>query len=121
MAGRRDDDFEQRLENEIIVDAYSPEEQSLSWYYYLKEHLRFPFRAGCVAERLTTPLRVDDEADVRGMPAEEVCEHEMFVNIVWQERSLAVPLAQLVGVAVDEDTEQAIADWHAWAERGYEL
>jgi hypothetical protein len=26
---------------EIIVDA-KPEEQSIGWYYYLEEHLRFP-------------------------------------------------------------------------------
>ena len=55
------------------------------------------------------------------MPSEELCEHEMFVNIIWQDRTLAVPLAQLVGVDVDEATEQAISDWHAWGQRGYEL
>jgi len=51
----------------------------------------------------------------------EGCEHEMFVNIAWQQRLLAVPLSQLAGVAVDEGTEQAIQDWHTWVERGYVL
>jgi hypothetical protein len=115
---RRDDDFEQQLWMEIIVDA-RPEEQSIGWYYYLEEHLRFPFRARCKAERPTSPLRVGDVVDVRGMPADEVCEHEMFVNIAWQERMLAVPLIQLVGAAVDEETAQAVQDWHTWVERGY--
>src|SRR6266852_1737102 len=115
---RRDDDFEERLEMEIIVDA-KPEEQSIGWYYYLKEHLRFPFQARCIAGRPTSPLRVGDVVDVRGMPADEVCEHAMFVNIAWQKRMLAVPLIQLVGVAVDEATAQAIQDWHTWVERGY--
>jgi len=55
------------------------------------------------------------------MPAEEVCQHEMFVNIAWQERLLAVPLAQLSGVSVDDETQQAIQDWHTWVDRGYEL
>jgi hypothetical protein len=55
------------------------------------------------------------------MPADEVCEREMFVNIAWQERLLAVPLVQLLGVAVDADTEQAIQDWHTWIDRGYIL
>jgi len=59
--------------------------------------------------------------DVRGMPADEVCEHEMFVNIAWQERMLAVPLIQLAGVDVDGETAQAIQDWHTWVERGYVL
>ena len=117
---RRDDDFDERLEMEIIVDA-KPEEQSIGWYYYLEEHLRFPFKARCVAERATSPLRVGEVVEVRGMPADEVCEHEMFVNITWQDRLLAVPLVQLVGVAVDAGTEQAIQDWHTWVERGYVL
>jgi hypothetical protein len=34
---------------------------------------------------------------------------------------LAVPLAQLTGVEVDEEMEQAIQDWHTWVDRGYEL
>ena len=60
--------------------------------------------------------------DVRRMPADEVCEHEMFVNIAWQGgRMLAVPLIQLVGVDVDQETAQAIQDWHTWVERGYML
>jgi Calcium binding len=41
-------------------------EQSIGWYYYLEEHLRFPFRARCKAERPTSPLRVGDVVDVRG-------------------------------------------------------
>jgi hypothetical protein len=117
---RRDDDFDERLETEIIVDA-KPEEQAIGWYYYLEEHLRFPFKACCIAERATSPLRVGEIVEVRGMAADEVCEHEMFVNIAWQQRLLAVPLSQLAGVKVDEDTEQAIRDWHTWVERGYVL
>jgi hypothetical protein len=117
---QRDNDFDHRLDWEIIVDA-KPEEQSIGWYYYLEEHLRFPFQARCIAERPTSPLRVGDVVDVRGMPADEVCGHEMFVNIARQERMLAVPLIQLVGVAVDEETAQAIQDWHTWVERGYVL
>ena len=33
---------EERIHEEIIMDAYGPEEQSMGWYYYL-EKLRFPF------------------------------------------------------------------------------
>ncbi len=36
---------EQRLHDEIIVDAYGPEEQAGSWYSYLEDRLHFPFRA----------------------------------------------------------------------------
>src|SRR5262245_34618955 len=60
------DDFDDRLHNEIIVDAYGPEEQSLSWYYYLDEHLQFPFAARCVTVRPTSPLKVNERVRVRG-------------------------------------------------------
>jgi hypothetical protein len=116
-----DDDFDQRLSFEIIPDAHDAEEQSLGWFSYLEEHLPFPFQAECVAERPTSPLRLGEQVNVVGLPAEDVCEHEMFVSISWQDRSLAVPLAQLTGVDVDGEAEQAIQDWHTWVDRGYKL
>jgi Calcium binding len=30
-------------------------------------------------------------------------------------------LSQLEGMAVDDETRQAIEDWHYWVARGYEL
>ena len=120
--GRLDDDeFDRRLSLEIIPDAYGPEEQALSWYYYLEERLQFPFEAECMSDRPTSPLRVGDKVNVIGMPREEDCEHDMLVNIRWYERVLSVPLAQLIGVNVEDDAHQAIQDWHTWIDRGYEL
>ena len=57
---------EHRIAEEIIVDAYGPEEQSLGWYYYLKDTLYFPFAATCISERAISPLRKGDEVDRRG-------------------------------------------------------
>jgi hypothetical protein len=122
MAGQdKDEAREERLYMEIIVDAYGPEEQAISWYYYLEENLHFPFSARCVTHRRTSPLKPGDEVTVVGMPPEEECEHDMFVMIRWQGRQLAVPLMQLEGIQVDEKTQQAIEDWHYWVNRGYEL
>jgi hypothetical protein len=117
----RDTKREERLQMEIIADAYGPEEQATSWHLYLEETLQFPFRAQCIAERLTSPLRLGEEVEVTGMAPDEVCEHEMFLLIAWTGRELAVPLAQLEGVAVDEQTQQAIDDWHYWVDQGYTL
>jgi len=47
--------------------------------------------------------------------------HEMFVEVQWQGRTFAVPRAQLQPVDVDEQTEEAVADWQYWVARGYEL
>ena len=47
----RDEEREQRITMEIIVDAYTPEEQAMGWYYSLEDRLHFPFVARCTAER----------------------------------------------------------------------
>jgi len=55
---------------------------------------------------------VGDEAEIVGMAPEDECEHEILVLMGWERRPLAVPLAQLVGIAVDDQTRQGIEDWH---------
>ena len=46
---------------------------------------------------------------------------EMFIQIEWQGREMGVPLAQLKPIDVDDETQQAIEDWHYWVEMGYEF
>jgi len=116
-----DEAREERISMEIIVDTYGGEEQALGWYSYLDGTLQFPFLARCTAERATSPLRAGDEVAVVGLAPEEECRHEMFVAIRWERRTLAVPLAQLEGIAADAVTQQAIEDWHYWVKRGYEF
>src|SRR5690348_4646847 len=102
----KDEAREERISMEITVDAYGPEEQAISWYYYLDENLHFPFSARCVGRRATSPLKPGDEVTVVGMPPEEECEHDMLVMIRWKRRQLAVPLMQLEGIQVDEQTDR---------------
>ena len=117
----KDEAREERIHMEIIVDAYGPEEQAISWYYYLEENLHVPFSARCVVRRTISPLEPGEEVKVVGMASDEECMHEMFVLIQWKQRQLAVPLMQLEGIQVDEETQQAIEDWHYWVKQGYDL
>ena len=112
---------EDRIHMEIIVDAYGPEEQAMGWYHYLEEKLDFPFRAKCIAERRISPLREGDKVEVTGMAPESDCQHEMFVLLQWEGRTLGVPLSQLKGMGVEPETKQAIEDWHYWIQQGYEF
>jgi hypothetical protein len=63
----RDEEREQCITMEIVVDAYTPEEQAMGWFYSLEDRLRFPFVAWCTAERPISPLRVGDEVEVVGL------------------------------------------------------
>ena len=112
---------EDRIHNEAIVDAYGPEEQALGWYYYLDNEISFPFQAECIETRRTSPLKQGEQVTVTGMSPEDDCEREMFVQIEWQGREMGVPLAQLQPLDVDDETAQAVGDWHYWVGRGYEL
>jgi hypothetical protein len=118
---KKDEVREERINLEIVVDAYDEEERAMGWYSYLTEMLDFPFEAKCIAERPVSPLEEGEIVNVTGMAQEDACLHEMFVEIQWQERSFAVPLAQLEGMSDDETTQEALADWHYWVDRGYEF
>ena len=117
----KDEEREERIHMEIVVDAYGPEEQAMGWYNYLDDILQFPFSAQCVTRRTISQLKPGDKVEVVGMAPAEECEHDMFVMIQWKGDQLAVPLMQLEGVQVDEETQQAIEDWRYWVDRGYEL
>jgi Calcium binding len=118
---KQDKKREQRIQQEIVVDAHDSEEQAMGWYYYLEEHLHFPFRAKCIAQRAISPLRKSQEVEVVGLAPAEECDREMFVTVTWDQRTLAVPLAQLKPTQVDKTTRQAIEDWHYWVGQGYEF
>ena len=116
---KEDEKRENRITMEIVVDAYGPEEQAMGWYYYLEETLSFPFLTQCTAKRIISPLKIGDEIEVYAMAPENECENEMFVMIPWEKDGLAVPLMQLKVVHGDDDTKEAVSDWHYWVNRGY--
>ena len=118
---KQDKKREQRIQQEIVVDAHNAEEQAMGWYYYLEDQLGFPFRAKCIAPRAISPLRKGQEVEVVGLAPAEECEQEMFITVTWEDRSLAVPLAQLKTTQADKTTRQAVEDWHYWVDQGYEF
>ncbi|MGA7634659.1 MAG: calcium-binding protein [Terriglobales bacterium] len=116
---QKDPGREDRIYNDIIVDANGPEEQAMGWYYYLDDKIRFPFQAKCIAAKLVSPLRKGESVEVQRMAPEDVCSSEMLVLIRWQGRTMAVPLSQLVATDPDQSTAEAIGDWHYWLAQGY--
>ncbi len=117
---KEDEDWEYRISMEAIVDAYGPEEQAMGWYYYLDDKITFPFQGKCIQERKVSSLKLGEVVEDISIAPEDECEREMFIVIRWMER-LAVPLVQIEGIEVDDESEEAIGDWHYWMARGYEL
>jgi Calcium binding len=120
MAKRKEDPVrEERIQNEVVVDAYGPQEQALGWYYYLEDKIRFPFQAKCIVAKAVSPLLKGEIVEVQGMAPEEACSSEMLVLMKWQGRTMAVPLSQLQAIKGNKATDEAIADWHYWVAQGY--
>jgi hypothetical protein len=116
---KRDPVREERIHEEIIVDAYGPEEQAMGWYYYLEDKIHFPFQAKCITSKVISPLQKGESVEVRGLASEDTCSSDMLVQIRWQGRTMAVPLSQLTAINTAESTCEAIKDWHYWVAQGY--
>jgi hypothetical protein len=106
---KKDPVREDRIHNDVIADANGPEEQGMGWYYYLDDRIRFPFQAKCIAPKVVSPLRNRETVEVQGMAPEDACSADMLVLIRWHDRTMAVPLSQLVAVDPDESTAEALA------------
>lgn len=58
---------EDRIAEEVVVDAYNEEERAMGWYYYAADNIDFPFKARCRLKRSTSPLKVGETFEVVGM------------------------------------------------------
>jgi hypothetical protein len=116
---RKDAIREERIFMEAVVDANGPEEQAIGWYYYLDDRISFPFDAKCIAVDKRSPLELGERITAVRMAGEEYCEYDMYVDISWRSKVLAIPLSQIKPMDADDDTVEAIGDWHYWKEQGY--
>ena len=116
---KEDKKREERITDNIVVDAYGEDERALGWYCYLEERIAFPFTGECIEKRSISPLRKGEQVEVVGMSRENDCLNEMFIQINWQGREMGIPLAQIKPLKVNKDTKEAIEDWHYWVMMGY--
>jgi hypothetical protein len=114
----RDEEREHRILNEAIVDAHGPEEQAIGWFYYLEDKIQIPFDARCIIELSISPLHMGEVVKVIGMADEYDCMVEMIVEIEWENRNFGVPLSQLEDIEMNDETKEAIEDWHYWVGKG---
>jgi Calcium binding len=116
---KKDPIREERIQNQVMVDTYGPEESAMGWYYYLENQLQFPFEARCIVAKIVSPLCKGETVHVLGLAPEDACSADILVMIRWQGRKMAVPLSQLTALNVDQSSAQAIGDWHYWLAQSY--
>lgn len=110
-----DPEREKRITMEIIVDIYEEDELALGWYYYLEQTLNFPFPAQW---KMSSKKARVDSVEVVGMASEEECESEMVCEVAFEGDVFSAPLMNLSAPDADDKTQEAIADWHYWVNRG---
>ncbi|EAZ88289.1 calcium-binding protein [Crocosphaera chwakensis] len=110
-----DDEREQRISDQIIVDAYNADEERMGWYVYIEDHLKMPFNA----------IWDEQTVEVVGISDEDECQQEMRVDIRYTEKNsqdvFSVSLSEISPVDADETTNEAVNDWKYWVGRGYEF
>jgi hypothetical protein len=113
---------EERIANEVTVDAYDSEEVIIGWLAYLQDNLACPFEAECIEKMKISPLRKGEKVTVLELlDDDDYLGGDFFVRIEWMGRKMGVPLSQLKPLKVNKETKQAIEDWQYWKARGYQF
>jgi hypothetical protein len=112
---------EERIDMEVVVDAYNEDERAMGWYYYLQDKLQFPFKARWVNRQRPQ----GKEIEVIEMSPEDECMRSIFVEVRYREGEVddvfSAHLEDIHPIEVGEETAEAIADWHYWVDMGYEF
>ena len=122
MAGskpKKDDAIEERIENEVVVDAHDEHERYSGWWNYLADEMAFPFAAEALAAGKKTPFKQGEKVKVVDMGSMEDEPAPITVEVEWESRQVEVPLAALKPIDADAPTAQAIGDWHYWVAHSY--
>lgn len=108
---------EERIRNEIIVDAYGDEEVISSWYYYLDEMLHFPFTA-MVHTHQSALTSSASKVVMREMADMARCGYwQMWVRgtlSILKDTPLHFFLSDITEIEEDEERVMALQDWNYW-------
>ena len=66
MTPETDEKRDKRIQTDVIVDAYTADEQVVSWCYYLEGEISFPLQVECIEEGTISSLRNGEEVPVVG-------------------------------------------------------
>ena len=117
----QDNTREERIDMEVMVDAYNEEERAMGWYYYLEDRIDFPFKAKWVSRNQQNGR----EVIAIEMSPEDECLNDMFVEVLYREGEIedvfSARLSEIQPINIDSATKEAIDDWHYWLAKGYQF
>jgi len=113
-----DSNIEKRIEAEVLAGADNEYERAIKWVSYLERQLTVPFQAECICATDASPLKLGALVEVTGLNT-KMCQKNMFVTIDWKGETCDVPLSQLEGINVDDETLRGLTDWNYWVSCEY--
>jgi len=109
--------LEDYIDEKITVDAYTESEIALGWYYYLEDHLSFPFQAYIRTAYLEHP-EMYSLVTVHRMAGTDRCAYrQMWVlgePSTCSKRLFHFALSDIQQVKAGEQTIEALTNWKYW-------
>ena len=111
-----DKERQERIENEIIVDAYDDGEVKMGWYTYMQDELCFPFTADVMIKK-RSGKKVKQKVDVLDLANDDYFGNDMMLEVAYTDDVFRVGMRELINVEANEETIQAIGDWFFWKKK----
>lgn len=112
------DDF---IYNNVIVDCHDQYEQKMSWYYYLRDELEFPFIAYAVVESIEEKSNalVSVRIDVQSLADESSIDNYLGIMIraVYKGYIMKFPLSEIIDIRASKKVKDAVSLWKYWQEK----
>jgi len=114
--GKKNEVYEEKIHNEILVDCKDYYEQNMSWYNYVDDELQFPFTAEIELHRR------NGQKELKRIEVVKLSEDssnfealfDLKVDIDMHEYLIEIPLMNLKNVQESERTIEMIEIWKYW-------
>ncbi len=106
---------EQRIEDNVLVDAYDRYEVKMGWETYIEDNITFPFTAKV---KIETKDNTKELVDVEVIKFDEKSVFRVQVCEKGSNKLFSVTLLSLRKIKADEETLQVIEDWKYWKDGG---
>jgi hypothetical protein len=113
-----DKEIVDKIEYEIIVDAYSDDEVNMGWFYTLEEGLEFPFNADAEIKKRGGGIEVK-QVKIIGMYSEDddFLSKDFLFEMELDENVLPIAYSKISNIKASEASLEVLQCWDYWVEK----
>lgn len=110
--------FEEKIWNEIVVDCNDEYDQKMSWCYYLRDELEFPFIAYMPLKTIEDlGGKLSKRINVIGISTDDsnLDEHkDIMIEAEFDEYIMEFALSKIINIRASNSVKDAIGLWRYW-------